>query len=160
IGTQSLVTPKVLALARWIARYYCCPVEIALKSVLPDAVRKEEEGWRERLWVHALPVPGEFPQLTKRQHAIWNIIEEWRELPLYQLLRLGETTAETVRRLEEKGLVIISPRIDERDPYARERILPTQSLVLNDSQAGALRTITTALSPSNSKSPTLAPDSV
>src|SRR5437867_13318883 len=40
IGTQALVTPKVLSLARWIADYYCCPVEIALKSVLPDAVRK------------------------------------------------------------------------------------------------------------------------
>src|SRR5205814_2764206 len=54
IGRQSLVTPKVLQLARWIADYYCCPVEIALKSVLPDAVRKEKEGWRERLFVRAL----------------------------------------------------------------------------------------------------------
>src|SRR3954462_12718039 len=34
IGGQSFVTPKVIELARWIARYYCCPVEIALKSVL------------------------------------------------------------------------------------------------------------------------------
>src|SRR5262245_49002157 len=45
IGQQSQVTPKVLALARWIAEYYCCPVEIALKSVLPDAVRQEADGW-------------------------------------------------------------------------------------------------------------------
>jgi len=49
VGGQSLVTPKVLQLARWIAAYYCCPPEIALKSVLPEVVRKEEEGWRERL---------------------------------------------------------------------------------------------------------------
>src|SRR5204863_1851728 len=55
IGGQSLVTPKVLQLARWIAAYYCCPPEIALKSVLPEVVRKEEEGWRERLFVRALP---------------------------------------------------------------------------------------------------------
>jgi primosomal protein N' len=32
IGALSLVTPKVLALARWIADYYCCPVKIALIS--------------------------------------------------------------------------------------------------------------------------------
>ena len=51
IGAQTLVTPKVLALARWIADYYCCAPEIALKSVLPEAVRKEEAGWRERLFV-------------------------------------------------------------------------------------------------------------
>lgn len=38
IGAQTLVTPKVLKLARWIADYYCCAPEVALKSVLPDAV--------------------------------------------------------------------------------------------------------------------------
>ena len=54
IGRQSLVTPKVLNLARWIGDYYCCPVEIALKSVLPEAVRKEKEGWRERLVVREI----------------------------------------------------------------------------------------------------------
>ena len=66
-GQKSLVTPRVLQLARWIADYYCCPLEIALKSVLPDAVRKEQEGWRERLFVRALPVTGELPKLTRRQ---------------------------------------------------------------------------------------------
>src|SRR4051794_30859412 len=46
IGRQALLTPKVLKLARWIAGYYCAPLEIALKSVLPDAVRKDQKGWK------------------------------------------------------------------------------------------------------------------
>src|SRR5512138_1053817 len=71
IGQQSPVTPKVLQLARWIAGYYCCPVEIALKSVLPEAVRKEEAGWRERLFVRIVPRTGELPSLTKRQLHVW-----------------------------------------------------------------------------------------
>ncbi len=145
IGAQGLVTPKVLALARWMAEYYCCPVETALKSVLPDAVRKEEAGWRERLHVHYLPPTGELPKLTKRQEAIWRILEEWRELPLQELLRLGETTADTVRRLEDKGLVRIGSQIDERDPYARELIVPTQSLTLNPDQLNAFEQITRSL---------------
>src|SRR6185369_4514762 len=58
IGAQTLVTPKILKLARWIGEYYCCAPEIALKSVLPEAVRKEQAGWRERLYVRALPVAG------------------------------------------------------------------------------------------------------
>src|SRR3989454_5875324 len=95
VGGQSLVTPKVLKLARWIADYYCCPVEIALKSVLPEAVRKEQEGWRERLFVRALAWTGDLPKLTKRQQYVWNLIEEWRELPLQELLELAETTADT-----------------------------------------------------------------
>src|SRR6185295_18282560 len=105
IGKQALVTPKILKLARWIADYYCCATEVALKSVLPEAVRKEEAGWRERLFVRLLPVTGELPKLTKRQQEVWNVIEEWREMPLQELLELADTTAETVRRLEDKGLV-------------------------------------------------------
>jgi len=125
IGQQGQVTPRILALARWIADYYCCPVEIALKSVLPDAVRKETPGWRERLYVRVLPRTGEPPKLTKRQADVWHVIEEWRELPLQELLRLTGATAETVRRLEDRGLISIAPQISERDPYANELILPT-----------------------------------
>jgi primosomal protein N' (replication factor Y) len=145
IGAQSLVTPKVLALARWMAEYYCCPVETALKSVLPEAVRQEKDGWRELLYVHALTPPAEFPQLTKRQESIWRIIEEWRELPLQELQRLGETTAETIRKLEDRGLVLIAPKVDERDPYAKEQIVPTQPLALNADQAKALTAIQSAM---------------
>lgn len=144
LGAQTLVTPQVLELARWIASYYCCAVETALKSVLPEAVRKEEAGWRERLHVHALTVVGEMPKLTPRQETIWRIIDEWRELPLQELLRLGETTAETVRKLEDKGLVCIAPKIDERDPYARELIVPTTPLTLNDEQLVAFQALVKA----------------
>ena len=145
IGAQTLVTPKVLKLARWIAEYYCCAPEIALKSVLPEAVRKEESGWRERLFVRALPVSGEFPKLPKRQQEVWNIIEERRELPLSELVELAETTAATIRKLEDRGLVEIAPQISERDPYAREHILPSQPLLLNPAQAAALERITEAM---------------
>ena len=144
VGKQSLVTPKVLQLARWIAAYYCCPVEIALKSVLPDSIRKEKEGWRQRLFVRAVTKPGEMPKLSKRQKEVWNIIEEWREMPLQELIKLTGTTAETVRRLEDKGLIIISEEVSERDPYANEHILPTQPLPLNAEQAAALEQINAA----------------
>jgi primosomal protein N' (replication factor Y) len=145
IGAQTLVTPKVLKLARWIGEYYCCAPEIALKSVLPEAVRKESSGWRERLFVRALPVGGEFPKLPKRQQAVWNIVEERRELALQELLDLAETTAATVRKLEDRGLVEIAPEISERDPYAREHILPSRPLPLNPAQSAALEKIKAAM---------------
>src|SRR6266700_7450366 len=58
IGAQTLVTPRILKLARWIAEYYCCAPETALKSVLPEAVRQEQAGWRARLVVRVLPFHG------------------------------------------------------------------------------------------------------
>ena len=145
VGATSLVTPQVLTLARWISDYYCCPLETSLKSVLPEAVRCEKAGWRERLYVRALPFPGEFPKLPKRQLEVWNIVEERREIPLQELLELAQTTAATVRRLEDRGLVAISSEISERDPYAHEHILPTQPLVLNAAQAKALEGIKAAV---------------
>ncbi|HAM73216.1 MAG TPA: primosomal protein N' [Verrucomicrobiales bacterium] len=145
IGKQSQITPKVLNLARWIASYYCCAVETAIKSLLPEAVRKEKEGWRERLFVRALPVHGELPKLTKRQLEVWHLVEERRELPLQELLELTGATAEVARRLEDRGLVEIAPQVLERDPYAHETIIPTQPLPLNPEQAAALARVVKAL---------------
>ncbi|MDB6022101.1 MAG: priA [Pedosphaera sp.] len=145
IGAQTLVTPKILKLARWIGEYYCCPPEIALKSVLPEAVRKEQAGWRERLFVRVLPHTGELPKLPKRQREVWNILEERREMPLQELIGLAETTGATVRHLEDKGLITITTEVSERDPYAREQILPTQALVMNLQQVRALAKIKEAM---------------
>ena len=145
IGAPTMVTPMVLRLTRWISAYYCCPLEIALKSALPEAVRHEAAGWRERLFVRALPFTGELPKLPKRQLEVWNIIEERREIPLKELLELAETTAATVRRLEDKGLISVALQISERDPYAHEHILPSQPLRLNPAQADALAAIIKAM---------------
>ena len=145
IGAQTLVTAKVLKLARWIGEYYCCAPEIALKSVLPEAVRKEDASWRERLLVRVLPVSGEFPKLPKRQQDVWNIVEERREILLSELVELAATTAATVRKLEDRGLISITSEVSERDPYAREIILASQPLVVNPAQAVALEKIKTAM---------------
>jgi primosomal protein N' (replication factor Y) (superfamily II helicase) len=141
IGAQSLVTPNVLKLARWIGDYYCCAPELALKSVLPEAVRHVKAGWKEQLYVRALAVNGELPALPKRQKEVWQIVEQRRELPLKELLDIASTTAATIRHLEDRGLVSIAAEISERDPYAREHILPTQPLALNAAQAKALEAI-------------------
>ena len=165
IGAQTLVTAKVLKLARWIGEYYCCAPEIALKSVLPEAVRKEDAGWRERLFVRALPQraadilsaaaaspatsrrqdAGRALKLPKRQQEVWNLVEERRELPLAELLALTKTTAATVRKLEDIGLVSLTSEVSERDPYAHETILASQPIKLNPAQEKALETIITAM---------------
>ena len=141
IGAQSLVTPRVLELARWMADYYCCAPETALKSVLPDAIRKEQDGWRERLFARVLPGADGIDALTKRQTEIYHVIEEHHSIALQELLRLTGTTAQTVRKLEDKNLIEIAPQITERDPYANEQFVPTTPLKLNPEQAKALENI-------------------
>jgi primosomal protein N' (replication factor Y) (superfamily II helicase) len=145
VGEQTLVTPGVMELARWMAEYYCCALEVALRSVLPEAVRRPDDGWRRHLHVWVLPAGGDVPKLTPRQQVIWGLISEWREMPLRELISLAQTTPATVRRLEDMGLVSIGPRVSERDPYAREQFLPSTPLPLNPDQAGALSSITAAM---------------
>jgi len=142
VGAQSLVTPKVMKLARWIGEYYCCAPETALKSVLPQAVRKEQEGWKESLFVSLVKNPPTEPaKLTKRQEEVLEIVRRKESLLRRELVKEAGTTSDTVRRLENKGLVAIQSKIAERDPYAHENILPTQPLELNDEQARALKAI-------------------
>jgi primosomal protein N' (replication factor Y) (superfamily II helicase) len=144
VGVKSLVTPKVIELARWIAAYYCCAPETALKSVLPTAVRTKEKGFKEQLFVRL--VPGEdLPKLTKRQAEIYAVLEEHRELPLAGLCKLAECTAETVRRLEDKGVLAITTEVSERDPYANEVIGRSNQLPLNPDQLISLKRIIAAL---------------
>jgi primosomal protein N' (replication factor Y) len=153
IGAQTMITPKVLQLARWISEYYCCAPETALKSVLPEAIRKKretEEGWKKQRFVRVLPFSRELPKLTKRQQEIWNIIKERHEMLLPELLELSNVSLVVVRKLEDFKLVEITSEISERDPYARETILPTQNIVLNPAQAKALGEITKAMDAENS----------
>ncbi|MBM3833197.1 MAG: primosomal protein N' [Verrucomicrobia bacterium] len=145
IGRQALLTLNVLQLARWMADYYCCPLEIALKSVLPDAVRKEQKGWKERLFVRVVPWQATMPKVTKRQQQVLDIITARKEMPLQELLQLADTTSGTVRRLEDAGLLTIAAQIAERDPYANEVILPTQALALNPDQKVAVEQIIKAM---------------
>jgi len=145
VGQPGFVTPRVIELARWMAEYYCCPVETALKSVLPEAVRRDKEGWRKRLFVHALPPAGPPPKLTPRQLEVLEVVRRCSNIPLTELLDLTGATAETVRRLEDKGAIAIAPQITERDPYALEHFLPTQPIGLNPQQAQALTQICQAM---------------
>ena len=144
VGRTNQITARVLDLARWMAGYYCCPVEAALKCVLPDAVRKEREKWRKRLHVKVLAEPDPFPSLTPRQREIWEWMRKRSDVPMQRILRHLSTTADTVRKLEKLGLVQVIHEIHERDPYAEETILPSGKLDLNPGQKEALDRILAA----------------
>jgi primosomal protein N' (replication factor Y) len=145
VGQGSLVTPKVLDLARWMAAYYCCPIEIALKSVLPVAVRRDREGWKKQLHIRAVEPTGQVPALTERQAALRSILQQWKELPLQEFLKLTRSTAATAKKLEDAGVALICREVMERDPHAHEHILPSEPLALNQEQARAHAAILAAM---------------
>jgi primosomal protein N' (replication factor Y) len=145
IGGHAVVTPKVFELARWISDYYCCPLDVTLKAVLPESVRHEEPGWKERLVVRFLHEPTDAHELSKRQLSIIALIREKKSAPLALFLKEAGTTSATLKKLEEAHVITIAPEVSERDPYANEVILPSQPLKLNAEQLAVFSQITAAL---------------
>ena len=145
IGEHARIPPKVFELARWISDYYCSSLDGTLRSVLPEAVRHEEPGWKERLTVKFLTEPTDAHELSKRMVEIISLVREKKSVSLREFLKLARTTTSTLRKLEEVHLISIEPEISERDPYANEVILPTQPLTLNAEQSAALIRIRSAM---------------
>lgn len=159
VGKGELLTPALIALAEWMAKYYCCPIETAIRAVLPEAVQKEGAGFRQELRAR---LSGRFDaardlerlrkKAPKQAHALTLLLAH-TELSLAQLAQ-HKVPAAAVRALEKKGLVITSAARRERDPFAQEVFLPTEPLQLSREQQSVLEKIQRAMEASeNSKSP-------
>ena len=51
VGSKPYIRESLLKLARWMADYYCAPVELAVQAVLPGAVRHRQAKFKEQLFV-------------------------------------------------------------------------------------------------------------
>src|SRR5262249_36884122 len=51
IGEAPVLSEYLLELAKWIGTYYCCPIEIVMRSMLPQVIRRAEVGWKKQLFV-------------------------------------------------------------------------------------------------------------
>ena len=68
VGKKPLLGDKILELTRWMGKYYCCPVELAVKCALPEVVRKAKISWKERQYVKPGKIsPDEFAKLHRLQ---------------------------------------------------------------------------------------------
>ncbi|NDG70461.1 MAG: primosomal protein N', partial [Proteobacteria bacterium] len=54
LDEKPMIRPSLLELARWMSDYYCCPLETAVRSVLPVAVRDGKVGAKKQNAVRAV----------------------------------------------------------------------------------------------------------
>lgn len=143
-----LLTQEILQLSKWISQYYCCNLETAFKSVLPVAVRKEKAQFKQQLYIKYLASPSKLKDskpLTSRQSEILQVVKEWHQLPLRDLMKITGASNSVLKKLEERSLVKISTEIQIRDPNARDEIVPSSPLKLNEEQSIALTEINTSI---------------
>jgi primosomal protein N' (replication factor Y) len=158
----ALICPPVLEIARWIAAYYCCSFDQALRTVLPQPVRRGGARHRSRLTV-VLSDSASIPTaLTPLQRRVVSILEEWKQLSVVELVRLANTTAALIRRMAVSGIIRIFDQRIERDPHAADTLVASSQLTLNAEQTVALKPILESLSgksPSVSEPPFSSQDS-
>lgn len=151
VGDQPLIGEKVMDLARWMAGYYCSPMENALRTVLPAAVRKKGAQFKKQLYVCPVERDSESKPIEalRKQHprraAVLEVISERGEMALASLVKEAHTTTSTVRALEKDGWVRIDTRAVLRNPIGEQNILPTRSLALNPEQESALLRISRSM---------------
>jgi primosomal protein N' (replication factor Y) len=151
IGDAPLIRPELLGLARWMADYYCCPLEAAMACVLPQVVRDAEVSARKRNFATLIrrPTEQEWAALAARaprQSDALRALEEAGGTGPVASLAAGAGLSESVfRALERHGWVSISAEEVARDPHAGETFLPTSELALNDEQRAAFELICQAV---------------
>jgi primosomal protein N' (replication factor Y) (superfamily II helicase) len=139
VGQKPLLSDKILELTRWMGRYYCCPVETAVKCALPEVVRKANISWKERQFVRPGKItPHELAKLRPKARQVIEVLCKSEGRFVTKLAKLTGADASTIKRLAAKGYVVLSDHVEERDPFGGEVFLPTEPLVLTKDQQVAL----------------------
>ena len=139
LGKKPLLGDKILELTRWMGRYYCCPVELAVKCALPEVVRKASISWKERQFVRPGKIsPQQLAKLRPKTRSIITVLQDSEGMFVAKLAKRTGTDASTIKRLAAKGYLVLSDNIEERDPFGGEVFLPTENLTLTTEQAAAL----------------------
>ena len=124
IGDGAIISPVLIDLARWMADYYCCPVETAMRSVLPQVIRDAEVGDRKQLFARLVrpPTPEELVAMEKRAPRQAEVIQtlqaaDGEPLQVASLAKTCGASHQTVQALVKAGLVETTATAVARDPY-------------------------------------------
>ncbi len=145
-GATPAVLPSLIELAAWMARYYICPFETALKAVLPEAVRRTNARHLEQLQAAPArqPEPAELSLLHRRapvQAAAFEALLRHGPVLLAESSRTLGAPPSALRALEKRGWVRIQGTRVERDPFQTEAFVSSEAITLNPEQAVALEEI-------------------
>jgi len=114
-----LAGPRLMALARWISRYYVTPLGTVLDSVIPSAVKKRvgrSQVDRVRLLMARDQVQAmlEATKAAKRRAILARLLQVPPDeaVDLHHLAGESGTTAATIRKLAKLGVIEIRAEIE------------------------------------------------
>lgn len=154
-GERPMVRPILLKLAHWIADYYCCPTEQAVRSVLPVVIRDAKVKHREKSIVRLLHLPDDAEmQSIHRAPKQVELIRMLQSSPGHRAdLASIDAFRAAARSLAHRGWVAVEKIRVERDPEGV--YLPSPELELNPEQAVVLEVVKAAIDQPSAANPIL-----
>jgi primosomal protein N' (replication factor Y) len=130
---------KLLELARWVSEYYCSPLDLVLKSVVPMSVRRPGARFKEVAFVKrggTMDSTREacihLRQRAPRQAAALEVLlNAGKEIAMEELCRQSGCSGATVKKLEELGLAKVEKRKVDRLGLPEGLYLESKPKVLN-----------------------------
>src|ERR1700744_1351409 len=113
ISETPILTKSLLALERWMAEYYCCPVESAIRSLLPEVIRKAKLGFKRERIVSIGRAIGETDLKTREAKAprqaqvLLFPIEFAKPIRWRELQQRTATADRTIQLLVDRGLLLV-----------------------------------------------------
>jgi len=148
---DAALTPALLALGRWISRYYAAPPGIVLRSMLPVALTgaaapvaplKRHRVVRITTALESLLERDALFKRSPKQRLLYELLESLGGThPVRALLEQGGVTAVVLDGLVSRGLVAIESTALVRDPFATRAIAAPHRLTPTDAQRHAIASL-------------------
>jgi primosomal protein N' (replication factor Y) (superfamily II helicase) len=145
------LTPPLLALARWMSRYYAAPPGIVLRAMLPAAltgatvpvavIKQHRVASIARTLESLMERDAEFRRVPK-QRLLYELLESLGgSHPVRALLEQADVTNGVLQHLVSRGLVTVAATAVTRDPFASRAISHAPTLVPTAAQQSAIATL-------------------
>jgi primosomal protein N' (replication factor Y) len=141
--SRTLLSGKMLELARWMSRYYVTPLGMVLQSMIPAAV-KNKKGLQNNRMVRTAVPPAEMQAILEKTRAAKRrailarllLLEEGQAIELRRLAEEAGSTPATVRKLLQLGLISITEEPDLPGLTAKlpRREVEEPDIALNEDQ--------------------------
>ena len=157
VSAEPILNPLLLKLGAWMADYYCCSIEQAMKAVLPNVIRKAEVGHRTRLFARLAREVGEEEMESLKMKAplqaaaVAFLAEAGKPVAVADVSEKCDANHAVIQALVKKGLVITESTTVERDPSQGETFLHAGKLEMNPEQLAVFARVCAAIENQKSK---------
>ncbi len=151
VSAEPILSPLLIKMGIWMADYYCCSKEAAMRSILPQVIRKAALGHKTRLFARLLEVPpADLMEGLKRRAPIQAAILDYLEaaghpVAVAELTDKCDATHQAVQALVKKGFLATEAATVERDPFKTEQFLQAGPLELNAEQGAIFLRVMAAI---------------